>query len=66
MSEDLTVILHFHCVCQQMYREITLPLLLMIQQLQAQKYSLFDLLKKKDAEITEYKLEGAKLSRSKL
>jgi len=66
MSEDLTVILHFHCMCQQMYREITLPLLLMIQQLQAQKCLLFDLLKKKDAEITEYKLEGAKLSRSKL
>jgi len=66
MSEDLTVILHFHCMCQQMYREITLPLLLMIQQLQAQKCLLFDLLKKKDAEITEYKLEGAKLPRSKL
>lgn len=53
-------------MCQQMYREITLPLLLMIQQLQAQKFLLFDLLKKKDAEITEYKLEGAKLFHSKL
>jgi hypothetical protein len=48
-----------------MYKEITLPLLLMIQQLQAQKCLLFDLLKKKDTEIAEYKLEGAKLSRSK-
>lgn len=48
---------------QEMYKEITLPLLLMIQQLQAQKCLLFDLLQKKDTEITEYKLEGAKLCR---
>jgi hypothetical protein len=37
----------------------------MVQQLQAQKRLLFDLLKKKDIEITEYKLEGAHLSRGK-
>lgn len=54
----------FHSLCQQIYDEITLPLLLMVQQLQAQKHLLFDLLKKKDIEITEYKLEGAQLSRS--
>ncbi|PNF28500.1 hypothetical protein B7P43_G15233 [Cryptotermes secundus] len=48
---------------QEIYDEITLPLLLMVQQLQAQKHLLFDLLKKKDIEITEYKLEGAQLSR---
>ncbi|PNF28496.1 hypothetical protein B7P43_G15233 [Cryptotermes secundus] len=50
---------------QEIYDEITLPLLLMVQQLQAQKHLLFDLLKKKDIEITEYKLEGAQLSRRK-
>jgi hypothetical protein len=54
----------FFILCQQIYDEITLPLLLMVQQLQAQKHLLFDLLKKKDTEITEYKLEGAHLSRS--
>lgn len=56
--------MHLHSLCQQIYDEITLPLLLMVQQLQAQKHLLFDLLKKKDIEITEYKLEGAQLSRS--
>ncbi|XP_021940865.1 uncharacterized protein LOC110840264 isoform X2 [Zootermopsis nevadensis] len=49
-----------------LYKEITLPLLLMVQQLQAQKRSLFDLVKKKDIEITQYKLEGAQLSRGSI
>ena len=45
---------------------MTLPLLLMIQQLQNQKVKLFDLLRRKDVEISDYKMEGAQLSRSKL
>ncbi|XP_069689690.1 uncharacterized protein [Periplaneta americana] len=43
------------------YNELTLPLLLMVQQMQAQKVMLVDLLKKKDDEISQYKLEGAQL-----
>ncbi|XP_069689688.1 non-homologous end-joining factor 1-like isoform X2 [Periplaneta americana] len=45
----------------EFYNELTLPLLLMVQQMQAQKVMLVDLLKKKDDEISQYKLEGAQL-----
>lgn len=35
----------------------------MIEELQAREKMLFNLLAKKDAEINEYKMEGAKISR---
>ncbi|KAJ9591395.1 hypothetical protein L9F63_002001 [Diploptera punctata] len=51
---------------EMFYEEMTLPLIFMIQQLQSQKNKLFDLLKKKDVEINEYKMEGAQLSRKNI
>lgn len=46
-----------------LYDDITVPLLLTVQNLQAHKKYLSDQLKKKDIEINEYKLEGYQISR---
>ncbi|XP_075213550.1 uncharacterized protein LOC142319770 [Lycorma delicatula] len=44
-------------------QHLTFPLIQMIEELQAREKMLFNLLAKKDAEINEYKMEGAKISR---
>uniref|UniRef100_A0A1B6DSA9 Non-homologous end-joining factor 1 n=1 Tax=Clastoptera arizonana TaxID=38151 RepID=A0A1B6DSA9_9HEMI len=46
-----------------LYKEFTFPMVLMISELQKQKEIMSELLARKDLEITQYKLEGAKLIR---
>ncbi|KAI5723579.1 hypothetical protein M8J76_008258 [Diaphorina citri] len=48
---------------QQYYEQITLPLLLTIQQLQTQREELLKIINTKDEEIGEYRLTGATLFR---
>ncbi|XP_043273876.1 non-homologous end-joining factor 1 isoform X2 [Venturia canescens] len=48
---------------QQLWEEVTMPLCLLAGELQRRQTILLDLVRKKDEEITEYKLNGAKLTR---
>lgn len=48
----------------QLFQSIVLPLLILVKGMQKQNEYLCDVLRKKDMEITEYKLDGAVLSRS--
>ncbi|XP_075213219.1 non-homologous end-joining factor 1-like [Lycorma delicatula] len=48
---------------EKLCQHLTFPLIQMIEELQAREKMLFNLLAKKDAEINEYKMEGAKISR---
>lgn len=45
-------------------QEVTFPLTLMVSELQVKVTQLYDLLKKKDKEIQQYKLEGAQICRT--
>ncbi|XP_067013049.1 non-homologous end-joining factor 1 [Anabrus simplex] len=49
-----------------LFQEVTKPLLLLVRQLFTSQNTLCELLEAKDAEIAEYKVEGAQLKRRKL
>lgn len=56
---------NFHCFCQ-FYEEITRKLLVSLLNARDQKNELIDIVKRKDVEINQYKIEGATLMRSVL
>lgn len=49
----------------QFYEEVTRKLLVTLLNVQDQRAELIDIIKRKDAEIAQYKIEGASLARSK-
>lgn len=49
----------------QLYKELTLPLFLMGKKLQAREQKLIQIIKDKDAEIAEYKIENVPIKRGK-
>ncbi|XP_054284109.1 uncharacterized protein LOC129001007 isoform X2 [Macrosteles quadrilineatus] len=52
-----------HAEPSQFFEEVSCPLLVTLSELEKQQRLLLDIIKKKDLEIAEYKLEGAKISR---
>lgn len=51
---------------QKFWEEVTMPLCLMAGELRRRQSILLDLVRRKDEEIMEYKLNGAELTRSML